>query len=124
LKTDLHLLQQVISGESQSYQMEKRYFHADGHAVWALLAVSAVREQSGNIIHLIKQIQDISALKEKEQSLEVLNQSFIDNNDELLSKNEELKQFAYMVLKPSSFLIKKIPRQKCRTLFCSTSICR
>ncbi len=96
LEIDLHLLEELMSGKSQSYQMEKRYIHADGHIVWAILAVSAAREVNGKIIHLIKQIQDISAIKEKELKLEVLNKFVNDCNEELVYKNEALKQFAYI----------------------------
>lgn len=33
-------LKAVVSGENSGYQLEKRYRHADGHPIWALLSVS------------------------------------------------------------------------------------
>ncbi|MEO8322622.1 MAG: diguanylate cyclase [Actinomycetota bacterium] len=36
LEKDLRYTHQVLAGEIDHYQMEKRYIHADGHYVWAL----------------------------------------------------------------------------------------
>src|SRR6266851_4825519 len=41
LDLDLEYVRQVLAGAIPSYQLEKRYFHADGHTiVWVLLSVS------------------------------------------------------------------------------------
>ena len=50
-------------GESESYSMEKRYRHADGHYIWALLSVSLVRDEAGAPLYFVSQIQDISEQK-------------------------------------------------------------
>ncbi len=42
LESDLGLLRRLMAGEIPSYHLEKRYIHADGHIVWALLSVSPV----------------------------------------------------------------------------------
>ena len=44
LGKDLRYTHQVLAGEIDHYQMEKRYVHADGHYVWALLSVSSARD--------------------------------------------------------------------------------
>lgn len=69
LQIDLNLLQELIDGKRQSYQLEKRYLHKDGHIVWVLLAVSMVKNQQGEIVHFISQIQDISEKKLTEKAL-------------------------------------------------------
>jgi signal transduction histidine kinase len=50
----------VLSGEIHTYQVQKRYFHQRGHAVWMLLNVSLVRDRREEPIYFIAQIQDIS----------------------------------------------------------------
>lgn len=69
LDGDLELVSRVLKGELQTYTMEKRYFHRDGHLVWALLTVSLVRDTSGVPLHFISQVQDISGRKAAEKSL-------------------------------------------------------
>jgi diguanylate cyclase (GGDEF)-like protein/PAS domain S-box-containing protein len=63
LDADLEQMERVLAGESESYSMEKRYRHADGHYIWALLSVSVVRDESGAPLYFVSQIQDISEQK-------------------------------------------------------------
>jgi diguanylate cyclase (GGDEF)-like protein len=63
LDADLEQMELVLAGESESYSMEKRYRHADGHYIWALLSVSVVRDESGAPLYFVSQIQDISEQK-------------------------------------------------------------
>ncbi len=69
LAADLERARQMLDGEIQTYQMEKRYVHKDGHAVWGLLSVSLVRDEEGAAVHFISQVQDISARKHAEQTI-------------------------------------------------------
>lgn len=74
LDIDLELLGEMLRGERETYQMEKRYFHKQGHIVWVLLNVSMAKDADGNLLHFVSQIKNISesklaekALKESEQ---------------------------------------------------------
>lgn len=69
LDADLGFLRQVLSGEIASYQMEKRYLHKDGQVVWVLLTVSLVRDRHDQPVYFIKQLQDVSGRKLREQHL-------------------------------------------------------
>lgn len=69
MEVDLSYARQLIAGEIRSYQLEKRYFHADGHVVWILLSGSMVRDAQGNPLYFIAQIQDISERKQAEKLL-------------------------------------------------------
>jgi diguanylate cyclase (GGDEF)-like protein/PAS domain S-box-containing protein len=62
LTADLNLLRQVVAGERDGYRMEKRYLRPDGTIVWALLAVSVVRDQVDPRF-FISQIEDITERK-------------------------------------------------------------
>lgn len=64
LKKDLDYLHQMLRGEIQTYQMEKRYFNKDGHIIWVLLSVSLARYANGQPKHFISQIQNITQQKE------------------------------------------------------------
>ena len=60
---DAQSMQQLLDGLLQTYQMEKRYVHRDGHTIWGLLNVSLVRQADGSAQYFVAQIQDISARK-------------------------------------------------------------
>jgi PAS domain S-box-containing protein len=69
LDLDLSYVGKMLSGEIDSYQMEKRYFHRNGDIVWVLLSVSLVRGGDRSPRFFISQIQDITSRKESEQQL-------------------------------------------------------
>ncbi len=58
LIADLDQVSQLVEGRISSYQMEKRYIHRQGHVIWALLAVSLVRDADGKPLYFIAQIKD------------------------------------------------------------------
>ena len=66
LDLDLAHVQRVLDGDVDSYQMEKRYLHRDGHTVWATLTVSAVRDAAGGVGHMISVVEDVSERKAAE----------------------------------------------------------
>ena len=82
LDADLAFVRQMLDGEVRTYQMEKRYFHKQGHVVWILLSVSLVRDPSGQPLYFIAQIQDITERKHLQEQMgerERLFQAVLDN---------------------------------------------
>jgi len=63
LGTDLAFVRELLAGKRDSYQMEKRYIHKDGHVIWILLSGSTVRDASGKVLYFVAQIQDITERK-------------------------------------------------------------
>lgn len=63
LARDMESMRQMLAGEIQTYQLEKRYLHKDGHVVWVLLNVSLVRHADDSPQNFVVQMQDISARK-------------------------------------------------------------
>jgi diguanylate cyclase (GGDEF)-like protein/PAS domain S-box-containing protein len=78
LDLDLQLVAQVLAGERRTFEMVKRYFHADGHIVWVQLNVSLVRDSAGEPLYFISQIQDISERRQLEEQL-----MFLAGHDEM-----------------------------------------
>jgi PAS domain S-box-containing protein len=64
LESDLQLMRQVLAGGIQTYQLEKRYVHKDGHVVWVLLNASLVRNADASPRYFVKHFQDITARKQ------------------------------------------------------------
>ncbi len=69
LEADLERLKAVLSGSERFGQTEKRYLHRDGHVVWIRLTTALVRDATGQPVHLISQIEDITGRKRLEASL-------------------------------------------------------
>jgi diguanylate cyclase (GGDEF)-like protein/PAS domain S-box-containing protein len=69
LAADLALTNRLLAGEVNSFGMEKRYLRRDGAIVWAQLAISLVRDQTGAPRHLVGQIEDVTPRKEMEAAL-------------------------------------------------------
>ena len=67
---DVANVRRMLSGEINTYQMEKRYIHASGRIVSALLSVSLVRDDDGQPRYFISQIQDVNERKASEQAME------------------------------------------------------
>jgi PAS domain S-box-containing protein len=70
LQDGVERLDELLAGEIDSFQAEKRYFHNQGHVVWALLSVSLVQDNQGKPQYFITQIQDITERKRAEESLQ------------------------------------------------------
>lgn len=61
----------AIRSANRSFQMEKRYLHADGHTVWVLLSVGIVNPgdpQTSTVVHL----QDITEQRQAREDRETL----------------------------------------------------
>lgn len=60
LEKDLSKLESLVEGKINSYQIEKRYIHRDGHIVWIILSVSMVKDAQGKPLYFVSQITDIT----------------------------------------------------------------
>ena len=66
LDNDLPYLRQMLDRQIDTYQVERRYIHKDGHTIWTQLNVSLSWNERGKPQHYICQIQDISERKRSE----------------------------------------------------------
>lgn len=69
LDEDLKLWNQLLAGEREYYQMEKRAIHKSGKIKHIIVSVAIVRDENNAPFHFITQITDISSLKEAEEEL-------------------------------------------------------
>jgi len=72
LALEIGFVEQLLAGETQSYELEKRYLHKNGSIVWAQLTVSVVKDDAGQALYFVSQIQDISARKKADRVLKRL----------------------------------------------------
>ena len=67
---DLDLYRELIAGERDSYQIDKRYFRKDGQLVWTSLSVSLIRDPAGQPKFALSLVEDITERKQVEAERE------------------------------------------------------
>ncbi|UJH66083.1 PAS domain-containing sensor histidine kinase [Allomuricauda sp. SCSIO 65647] len=85
LEKDLRLLNELINGKRETYQIEKRYHHKEGHLVYVLLTVTGGYDINGNLSHFISQIVDISSRIDAVQKQRKLNEITLEQNKNLMN---------------------------------------
>lgn len=95
------LAKQLIKGEIQSYQIEKRYLKKSGKVIWIHLTSSMIRGKEGQPLYALAMIQDITERKQAEMALykarDELEVRVQERTEELKLANEEVRRFAYIV---------------------------
>ena len=66
LESDTANIRRLVSGGTRFYHLVKRYFHKQGHVVWAMLSASLVRDEQGRPLYFVSQILDITQRKQAE----------------------------------------------------------
>jgi len=77
------LVNALLSGERDSYRLEKRYLKKNGEAVWVSMNVGALRNADGSVRFLVAAAKDISERKAAEAARlerEALFQAMFENN--------------------------------------------
>jgi len=70
LDVDVEFVRRMLAREIETYAMEKRYLHKQGHAIWIQLNVSLTWNPDGTPRHFVSQIQDISERKRAQEALQ------------------------------------------------------
>ena len=98
---DHRFVARLWAGEISNYQSEKRYFHQDGHVVWAQLTVSLMHDEAGRPINTVGMVKDITLRKRAEEALQKahdeLEQRVMERTAELAKANENLDLFRKFV---------------------------
>lgn len=71
-------LELLLRGEITHFEMEKRYYHKNGHIVWASVSVAVAHDESGAPRHLIAQIQDITTKKKRDSAIHAVSDTLIN----------------------------------------------
>ncbi|RPI93184.1 MAG: PAS domain S-box protein [Chloroflexi bacterium] len=99
-ENDIGLFQEMINGKRNSYVMERRYRHKDGHVFWARINYSLVRDLEGKPDCLIGIIEDIDEQKraaerlaeQEAEYLLILQQRVTERTHELQETNQRLQE--------------------------------
>lgn len=86
-----------MTGEIQSYSLEKRYIRKDGSIVWVEITPSLMRDQNHNQPqYFIVVIEEIEERKQAELKLQQKIEELAKTTQQLTKRNQELDQFTYV----------------------------
>ena len=118
LEAALELFGRLVRGEIDSYQIEKRYFHKEGHVVWIELTTALQRDDQGKPLYRISIVQDISArmwieaelveAKERAEEMARLKSAFLAN------MSHEIRTPLTGILGFASLLVRHVPEKQRR----------
>jgi diguanylate cyclase len=89
LDKDLNLLNQLVKGKINRYEIEKRYIRKDGSILWIELHVTKQLDVNGDLEYFISIVKNIQAAKESEASLLSLKKTL---EERVIERTEELSQ--------------------------------
>ena len=62
-------IRQMVAGETDAVNVEKRYLHKRGHSVWVSISANLLRDPEGRPLCALAHLQDISERKRAEEAL-------------------------------------------------------
>ena len=96
IEGDREYVRSLLSGNIQTFSLEKRLLCKDEAVRWANVTVSAMRDAKGTPQYLICAIEDISQRKLVQELLEASLDTQTRYAQELTRSNAELEQFSYV----------------------------
>jgi diguanylate cyclase (GGDEF)-like protein/PAS domain S-box-containing protein len=91
LEKDLAKMQILLAGGLDTYRIEKRYYHKQGHIIHIQLDVSLLRDERGQPLHFISQIQDISGRVQAGAELAESRRQLEAGYSKLQRQNQEIR---------------------------------
>ena len=96
IEADREYVRSLLSGNIQTFSLEKRLVCKDEAVRWANVTVSAMRDANGTPQYLICAIEDISERKLVQELLQASLDTQTRYAQELTRSNAELEQFSYV----------------------------
>jgi PAS domain S-box-containing protein len=104
VERDWRLFTEVISGEREKYDIEKRYYGKDGRMVWGHLTVSLVRDERGEPLFGIGVVEDITERKRAEEALRQT-QAALSHLSRVMTMGELTASIAHEVNQPLAAVV-------------------
>jgi len=90
-KTEIEIMDQLVAGEIDYARFEKRYIKKNKQIIWVTISTSAIHDNKGNPIYIVKYIQDITETKLANQKLQLREEryrSLVETQLGLISRSD------------------------------------
>ncbi|HEY2592683.1 MAG TPA: PAS domain S-box protein, partial [Chloroflexota bacterium] len=114
LTADLESRRQMLAGERDRYETDKRYVRKGGTLVWVHLTVSLVRDAAGMPQYFVSVIEDISARKQAEREREEARASELAAQEIARQLDEFFATAAHDIRNPLTALIGNVDLARLR----------
>jgi PAS domain S-box-containing protein len=93
------LFQELVNGERQAYQIEKRYLRKDNQIIWGRITASLVCDSQGQPLFVMGMIEDITEHKKAEEALrqsEAKYRLVVDNVKEVIFQVDPVGSLTFL----------------------------
>ncbi len=100
MSAEMPFLEQVLRGETDSFQLEKRYITKNREILWVNLSLMAIRNRAGEILYILGVVEDITHRVEAQSALrgsEELRRQLAENIRQVFwMRSADSKQLLYV----------------------------
>jgi PAS domain S-box-containing protein len=92
LEADAKQFERMLAGEIDNYALDKRFIRKDGEIVYTNLTVSCVRDETGDVFHVLASFQDITERKKMDNDLHERIKELDEAQSAMLNMMEDLDE--------------------------------
>jgi PAS domain S-box-containing protein len=84
MEKDIALFMEMLEGKRDTYELEKRFYKKSGELFWGEMSIAAMRNDKGQLEHIIATVHDISERKLAEEKV-IKSESFLAESQHIAS---------------------------------------
>jgi PAS domain S-box-containing protein len=105
LAADVEQARRLLAGETDQYEMEKRYIRKDGSIVWVRLHTRGIRDEGGRFLYFLPVVEDITERKRAEAERERLLVQIEQEREKLQTLVESIGDEVWFIDKDRNLLL-------------------
>ncbi len=92
LEADAQQFERMLAGEIDNYTLDKRFIRKDGEIVFTNLTVACIRDDTGDVLHVLASFQDITERKKMDDDLHERIEELDEAQSAMLNMMEDLDE--------------------------------